>query len=189
MLYALPCFVVELDADVDELAPALAVVARDAVRVLRRPLVCHLARAPPQDVKHREHRDDWRSEREQRQNGHAVADRPLGEPEADSLLDVVCRIDGDEPCDSCDDDGLADHHEAVTARLCVAPLDDEMPFAVALTFADQHKPEQGRDSHQYETGGTGDEVHNALQCDFRDYRCMLTNCPFTPLGSYNYILP
>lgn len=122
----------------------------------------HLARVP-QDAEQCEQRDDRRREREQHQGGQYVAGGTLGEACADAALDVVSRVGSDEPCDGRDDDGLADHHEGVATRLRVALDHDEVPFAVALPFADQYEPEGCRDGRQQEAGDDRSDIHNVLR--------------------------
>jgi len=187
-LLALASLEIEYYLDTDELALALTVLLGEAVRVLLFPAVGHLARAP-QDVDQREDCDERRRECEQRQDGHAIADRPLGEPQADGLLDVVCGTDGDEPRDTGDDDALTDHHEGVAARLCVASTDDEVPFTVALTLADQYEPEQRRDGHQRKADGARAEVHGILQYEVPKLSINTDKLSVHSLGSYSYILP
>jgi len=187
-LLALASLEIEYYLDTDELALALTVLLGEAVCVLLVPAVGHLARVP-QDVDQREDCDERRRECEQRQDGHTIADRPLGEPQADGLLDVVCGIDGDEPRDAGDDDGLTDHHEGVAARLCVASTDDEVPFTVALTLADQYEPEQRRDGHQRKADGARAEVHGILQYEVPKLSINTDKLSVHSLESYSYILP
>jgi len=153
-LLALTRAEVELDHDVDEFARALAaaVVPREAVGVLPRAAMRHLARVS-QNAEHREGRDERRRECEQRQNGHEVADRPLGEPEAEGVLDLAGGDGGDEPHEACDDDGLADCHQCVAVRLRLG-LRDQVVFARLLAPSHQRKAQGCRDGNRDETGSS-----------------------------------
>lgn len=162
VLYARAGSRVEVDGDGDELALTFAVVEREAVRVLHRPLVCHLARVS-QDVEQRDHRDDRRRAREQHQDAQEPTERPLGEAQADGIQDVIGRVDADEPCETRDDDSLADHHEGIAPRLGVAATDNEVPVTLVLTLTDQCESGKRCDGHQHEAGDHGDGVHDVLQ--------------------------
>ena len=176
---------VELDHDVDEFARALAaaVVPREAVGVLPGAAMRHLARMS-QDAEHREGRDERRRECEQRQDGHEVADRTLGEPEAEGLLDLTGGDGGDEPHETCDDDGLADCHQRVAMRLRLG-LHDQVVFARLLASAHQHEAQGCRDGNRDETDSSA--LHELLLIVCSVARALLTDVR-SPLGLQIYII-
>ena len=126
--------------------------------MLDTPLVRHLARVS-QDAEHREGRDERRRECEQRQDGHEVAGWPLGEPEAEGVLDLAGGDGGDEPHEACDDESLADCHQRVAMRLRLG-LRDRVVFACLLAPAHQHEAQGCRDGNRDKTDSSA--LHELL---------------------------